>query len=117
MKNLDLNTLHQQPTMSLTLRDKNRTVLHLKLATVATIERIQNVLSDVQEMKVKDVKSVMKCINTLYDLTADLLSCNREGITLTADSLKTKYKIDTDDMMVIFNAYLEFADEVKSAKN
>lgn len=114
MKNLDLNALHQQPTMSLTLRDKNKTVLHLKMATVATIERIQNILSDVQEMKDKDI---MKCINMMYDLTADLLSCNREGITLTAESLKTKYRIDTDDMLVIFNAYLEFVSEVKSAKN
>ncbi len=60
MASLDLNKLHQQPTMSLTLRDKNRTVLHLKLATVATIERIQNVLSDVQEMKDKDVKNIMR---------------------------------------------------------
>ena len=114
MRNLDLNTLYQQPTMSLTLRDKNRTVLHLELSAVALVERLQAVIP---ELELIASNRNLEGINMLYDLTADILNFNREGITLTADSLKTVYKISLQDMVIIFNAYLEFVDEVKSAKN
>ncbi len=114
MRNLDLNTLHQQPTMSLTLRDKNRTVLHLELATVALVERLQTAIPELSRIA---SDHNLECINMLYGLTADILNFNRDGITLTADSLKSVYRVSLNDIVSIFSAYLEFINEVTAEKN
>jgi predicted nucleic acid-binding protein len=56
-------------------------------------------------------------IKKLFELTAELISCNAEYITVTAEELRDKYRLTLGDIVVIFAAYLDFVKEFNNAKN
>jgi hypothetical protein len=112
-KVLDLNAL-DQPVLELALRDKDRTVFRLTTPTVALVERFTVAKSEMSEIaKNRNVEKIKK----LYELTAELISCNADYITVTAEELRDKYRVTFGDLVVIFAAYLDFIKELNNAKN
>lgn len=113
MKKLDLNAL-QRPTLDLTLRDEARTVVHMTLPTTKLVERLLAVAPKLSELaKTSDPRAA----EALFDLLADLISTNEDGLTVTAEELRDVYGVHFDDLFFIFPAYLEFVSEVQNAKN
>jgi hypothetical protein len=113
MKKLDLNAL-QRPTLDLTLRDDKHTEVHMTLPSTKLIERLLAIAPDLSKVaKNADVES----IKALYGLAADLISNNTDGLTFTAEELRDIYGVRFEDLFFIFPAYLEFVNEVQSAKN
>ena len=53
--------------------------------------------------------------NDLYELTAKVLSRNKENIHITADQLNDC--LDFEDLIIFFNSYIEYVDELASQKN
>ena len=112
-KILDLNAL-DQPVLELKLRDENRTVFRLTTPTTKLVERFivaKSELADVASSRNTDK------IKALYELMAELISCNADYITVTAEELRDKYRLTFGDLVVIFSAYLDFLKEFSDAKN
>ena len=56
-------------------------------------------------------------IKRLYELAAELISCNADYITVTPEDLRDTYHVTFGDLVVIFAAYLDFVKEFNNAKN
>lgn len=113
MKKLDLNAL-EQPTLELTLKDENKTKIHILVPEERQVERIEAAAAELPDI-VAD-KSGVK-IKALFDFMAELLGDNMEGLTFTAEELRDKYRLRLYDLVFITKAYLSFLEEIKLAKN
>ena len=112
-KILDLNAL-DQPVLEVKLRDDKRTTFRLTTPTTKLVERFIAAKSELAE--VANSRDVGK-IKALYDLTAELISCNADYITVTAEELRDKYRLTFGDLVVVFAAYLDFIRDFNNAKN
>lgn len=112
-KILDLNAL-DQPILEVKLRDEKRTIFRLTTPTTKLVERFSTAKAEMNAVaKSKDVEKIKK----LYELTAELFSCNADYIDVTAEDLRDKYRLTFGDLVVIFAAYLDFIKEINNAKN
>ena len=112
-KILDLNAL-DQPVLEVTLRDENRTTFKLTTPTVRLTEKFLAAKGELSEVaSSRDASKIQK----LYDLTAELISCNADYITVTAEELRDKYRLTFGDLVVVFAAYLDFIKDFSNAKN
>lgn len=112
-KMLDLNAL-DQPILEIKLKDKDRTVFRLTTPTTKLVEEFVAAKGQIGSVaKTKNVEQIKK----LYELTAELISCNADYITVTAEELRDKYRLTFGDLVVIFAAYLDFIKEFNNAKN
>ena len=112
-KMLDLNAL-DQPIIEIKLRDENRTVFRLTTPTTKLVEKFVAAKAEISEIaKSKDEEKIKK----LFELTAELISCNADYLTVTAEELRDKYRLTFGDIVVIFAAYLDFIKEFNNAKN
>lgn len=112
-KILDLNAL-DQPILEVKLRDKARTIFRLTTPTTKLVEKFIAAKAEVSE--VASTRDADK-IKALYELTAELISCNADYITVTAEELRDTYHLTFADLVVIFAAYLDFIKEFNDAKN
>lgn len=112
-KTLDLNAL-DQPILEVKLRDANKTTFRLTAPTTKLVERLIAAKGELVGLaKTKDEKK----LNALDELTADLMSCNADYITVTTEELRDTYRVTFADIVVIFSAYLDFINELTNAKN
>ena len=113
-KRLDFNSI-QRPTLEITMCDKDKTEFRLVAPSEALIEKLEAVGPEMVEIM---EKGDLNSIRAVFDLAAELISCNDEGKQVTADDLRDKYKLRLDAMIVFFSIYLDFIDEeIKNAKN
>jgi len=112
-RKLDLNAL-EQPTLELTLMDDNHTMLRLIAPDVDLIERLQSAAPKLKKVADSNDGDSIKAV---YDLFADVISNNLEGLTVTAEELRDVYRVRFVHLMVIAANYLEFINEIKNAKN
>lgn len=112
-KKLDFNAWNV-PVLELTMMDDTRTVLHVTSSSEKMMEELNEVvphLTDIQ--KTPDADS----IRAVYDLAARLMSYNRQGVTVTVDDLRGKYKMNLEYLILFFNVYIEYIQEISNAKN
>lgn len=113
MKTLDFNSI-QQPTWTVKLRDDEQTVVHLSAPTVDLMDRLTASAPEFQDMtKTKDGKT----IHAVYELIADIMNCNDDGYTFTAEELRDRYRMTLLDVFQFVAGYLEFMQELQNAKN
>lgn len=123
VKLLDLNNF-ELPTMELILPGADRTTLHVTAPSEALINEMKNwAQTDLGKLSTGDCESV----ELSYSLTARLLSCNLEGVELTAETLREKiaetdvckkHKVDPLWVLIqIAKTYLEFIHELENEKN
>lgn len=112
-KILDLNAL-EQPVLEIKLKDENRTIFRLTTPTTRLVEKFSAAKAEISAVaESRDVEKIKK----LYELTAELMSCNADYITVTAEELRDKYRLTFADIVVIYAAYLDFIKEFNNAKN
>lgn len=109
---LDLNTV-QRPTLDVTLQDDARTTLRVKTPTEAVINEFEALLPELHKIQQGDRNAV----DLIYDLTARILSCNRDFVKVTAEELRGKYRMDLEAAIIFWAAYNEFIDGIANAKN
>ena len=56
-------------------------------------------------------------VQSIYDLAARLISCNREGIHITASELLGKYRMTLESAVVFFSAYMDYISAITNQKN
>ncbi len=112
-KILDFNAM-EQPTIEVVLRDEARTKITVTAPTLALIEKLQ---ANKDIIKAACNAKDSKALNEAYDLAAEFMSCNLEGIKLTGKELQTKYGVSYVLLFAFIVNYMEFIDEIKNAKN
>lgn len=113
MKKLDFNAL-ERPVLELTLKDKARTVVR---ATAPTEELVERLTAAAGELKDIVNQGTGEAIRSLFGLIAELMSCNLDGLTFTAEDLRDKYGMKLYDATVFVTVYLDFIKELNEAKN
>lgn len=112
-KIIDFNAL-EQPTIEVVLRDEARTKITVTAPDLALIEKLQ---ANSDSIKAACSTKDLKAVNEAYNLAAEFMSCNQEGIKLTGEELRTKYGVTYALLFIFIMNYLEFIDEIKNAKN
>lgn len=110
---LDFNSIEVQ-TLDIVLRDDARTTFHLRYPTEGLVQELIRISPEMHKvLETGDAES----LNLTYDLVARLVSCNRDGIKVTGDELRTKYRMDFEMIILFCNSYLEFLNEATNSKN
>ncbi len=112
-KTLDFNTV-TPPTLPLVMRDDRRTEIVVTTPTEGLVEELQAVAPRMMELLNADNADA---IPVIYDLAARLISCNRAGLQVTAEDLRDKYHLNLEALIVFYNVYLDFLNEITNAKN
>lgn len=113
MKALDFNAI-QQPTWTIKLKDKDQTTVNLTTPSVDLVDRLVAAAPDLQQ--VADNKDG-RTVRAVYELIADIMNCNDDSYTFTAEELRDKYKLSLLDVFRFVSGYLEFVKELQNAKN
>lgn len=113
MKSLDFNAL-TKPTLDLTMKDDERTVIKVTTPTENLIERLTAGMADLKTVLAgKDKDS----ISAAFQLVADLISCNTNGIAVSLEELRGKYRFELFDLLAFYKVYMDFISEIQNAKN
>ena len=113
MKALNFNSI-QQPTWEVTLKDTDQTTVSLIAPTTGLIDRLIAMSPELKDVAdAKDGRAIQAC----YSLIAEVMSCNLDGFTFTAEELRDKYKMTFMDLLVFVKCYFDFIEEIKNAKN
>lgn len=111
---LDFNAI-EQPTLDVTMRDENRTVLRLSVPSVEFIEKVQ-ALEPVLA-KVKKSGDAREMLDKLYSFFAEIVSHNEDLVKVTAEDLRNVYKLSIMDLFALYAMYKEFIRDIENAKN
>lgn len=103
-----------QPTLDLTMNDEAGTRISVLAPTVALTERLA-ANKDVLLATFK--RGDRTSLEEIWQLAADLISCNREGIHVTVEELKGRYGMNYEMLMAFLVAHIEFINEIDEAKN
>ena len=112
-KNLDFNTV-QRPTLLLTMLDDEHTQIRVSTPNEALVTELAEVAPKLEALVETNGKDA---IDAIYDLAARLISCNRDRLAVTGEELRIKYQLDLESMIVFFDVYVEFINEITNAKN
>ena len=113
-KVLDLNNIEQMPTLELTLQDENRTTLLVTIPSEGLINELEVNGPQLSKVLRKADKAGM---DACYDLAARLISCNRNGRTITAEELRGEFKMSFESLLVFYSGYMDFVEEIRNLKN
>ncbi len=110
---LDFNSVKVQ-TLDIVLRDEARTEIHLRYPTEGLVQELMRISPEMHKvLETGDAES----LSLTYDLVARLINCNRDGIKVTGEELRTKYNMDFEMIIVFCTNYLDFLKETTDAKN
>lgn len=109
---LDLNEV-QSSFMDLTLRDEARTVVHLDIPTEGIVAELQNMQTNLEELKKGDQAAIM----AIYDLMAKLVNCNLDLFRVTGEELQKKYGMNLVVTLKFFSVYMAYIEELSNQKN
>lgn len=113
MKALDLNKAKRQ-SFPVTMMDEKQTVFYLVMPNAETIKRLQAIYRELPSvMNGDDADALDAC----YEVAAEVFSCNRMQSKVTAEELKSIYAMEIEDLILFFNAYMEFIGELTKVKN
>lgn len=112
-KTLDFNSI-EQPVLEITMKDDART----RLEVCAPIEELIEKFEANTELINKAVKEgTAESIKAIFNLAAELMSYNLDGVKVTAEELRDKYRLKLIDLVIFYGAYTDFISEIKAAKN
>lgn len=103
-----------QPTLKITMNDAEETVFNLTAPSVELVERLEANQTALVEIFNKGTRD---SLDAVWELAADLISCNRESRKVTVEELKGRYGMGYKMLFVFLEAYGEFVDEIENAKN
>ena len=111
---IDFNDI-EQPTLDATMRDKDKTVLHLSVPSVEFIEKLQALEPVLTKMKKGE--NAVESVKKVYTFFAEILSHNEDGIKVTAEELRGKYNLNLVHLLQLYGVYMNFIEDINNAKN
>lgn len=112
-KTLNFNSV-ERPTLELVMQDEAQTVIAVTTPRYGLIDKLRKQLPEIKNLTGEDVEAAL---DALYSLAAELISCNRSGTVITAAELRDVYKMGEEEITLFFEAYLDFINDIKTAKN
>lgn len=103
-----------QPTLPIQMNDVEGTLFTCMAPTVELVERLE---ANQEAIIAVFKKGDRECLDELWKLTAELISCNREHRSVTPEELKGKYGMNYQMLFAFITAYGDFIDEIENAKN
>lgn len=110
-KSLDFNKVPKQ-YLTVTLADEKKTTLMIGTPDKKTMEELILLQDAIEGMEEEKDSEKMDC---LYSLCSRLMSRNKGGIEISKEQIETLF--DFEDIIIFFNAYMSFIDEVMTTKN
>lgn len=110
---IDFNS-YRRPELIFVMKDENQTTLHVTTPTEQLVEELNANLAELQKTLMGNDEAASRAV---YHLAAKLLNCNLDGVTVTGEELAKKYRLNLEDMTVFYTAYMDFIEEIKTAKN
>lgn len=112
-KTLNFNQF-QRPVLELTMMDEKQTTIKVSTPSMELLEELEATLPEFETVAKTGNAAAVQAI---YDLAARLINCNLSFITVTADELRTKYRMGLDYMQIFFSTYMDFVNEIYKEKN
>lgn len=112
-KTLSFNK-YRPPILPVELLDKQKTVLHITPPTVALQEELRARMTELNALLTGGDEEQRA---GLWSLAARLMSCNRNMMKITPDALRTTYGLDEEDLIVFYDEYAAFLNDLETAKN
>lgn len=118
MARLDFNSINR-PVLELTMMDEAKTIITVTSPTEGLVEELEATLPELQKVL---AASDQGALDAAYDLAARVMSCNKQGLTVTVEDLRGKFwpkdrMRNLENLVFFFGAYMEFISEINSAKN
>lgn len=104
-----------QPTLPISMNDVEETLFTITTPTVGLVEELEANRDTI--LAAFGGQNGRRRLDELWSFAAKLISCNREGQTVTADELKGRYGMNYDMLFAFYTAYMEFLAEIEQAKN
>lgn len=111
-KSLNFNNVKKQ-YLNVTLADEKNTTLLIGTPSKKLMDDLMLLQSSLEALE--DDPSNTESFNDLYTACAKIMSRNKAGVVITKEKLEDIF--DFEDVMIFFNAYMEFIDEVANVKN
>ena len=112
-RKLDFNSI-VKPVLEITMRDAAHTVIRVTTPNEGLIEKLT---ANSDQLNVAVNTGTAESIEAVFTLMADFVNCNLDGIKVTAEELRDKYALTLYDVTLFYNAYREFIEEIRNAKN
>lgn len=112
-KTFDFNKLKEK-TLKVVLTDPENTTLVLKTPNKKLFEYLKRVQDDIKN--VEEHKDCEELFDSLYDVTAKIMSHNKEGIEITPEKLKELYD-EIEYIYAFLEAYTDFIKDYHIANN
>lgn len=113
-RSLDFNAI-ERPTLDVTMRDDDRTVIRVSAPTQAFVEEMEALGPTITKMK--KGSNTRELFKAMYEFFAKVLSHNEDGLEVTAKELRDVYKLTLIDFFALYGEYMAFIEELQSAKN
>ena len=111
-KSLNFNNVKKQ-FLTVTLADEKNTTLMIGTPTKAIMDDLMILQESMNA--VSDNETNNEATDDLYSACARVMSRNKAGVKITKDYLSEIF--DFEDIIIFFNAYMDFIDEVIASKN
>lgn len=106
---------YERPYMQVTLRgDGEPVVLRVTTPSEYIIEKLIGFSEELSQLQNGQDREALRRV---YDFGARLLSCNLEGVAVTAEALREQYHVDSFGMVSFFSAYMDFIHSLHQEKN
>ena len=111
-KSLNFNNVKKQ-YLTVTLADEKKTTLMIGTPTKAIMDDLLVLQSSLE--KINEEEANAEATDDLYYACAKVMSRNKGGIKISKDFLEDLF--DFEDVLIFFNAYMDFISEVTDVKN
>lgn len=112
-RTFNFNNIEKQ-YLTVTLADKNKTTLMVKTPTKALFKRLQYMKDNIRNIQRQGEADV---IDEMYEICAEIMSCNKGGIQITKEQLENIPDFDYQDIVAFLGAYMSFIGEISKLKN
>ena len=112
-KTFDFNSI-DRASLEVVLGDDDRTVLHVTTPPERLIEQL---IASAESLEALRSAKNIEQVRAVYGLCADIISCNLEGIKVTAEDLRDKYNVKPLGLLLFVSSYMDFIKEFNDAKN
>ena len=111
-KPLDFNKVKKR-YLTVTLADEKQTTLMIGTPTKAIMDELIVLQSSFETLSEDDTNA--EATDDLYNACAKIMSRNKGGIKVTKNELAEI--LDFEDILIFFNAYMDFIGEITEIKN
>lgn len=104
-------TKRKKEYLTVKLDDPKKTVLMIGTPTKSILEDFMYLNAKVEE----EGGASGELVDDLYEICAKIMSFNKGGLKITSDYLSEFF--DIEDIMVFFNAYMDYMNTLTNSKN